>query len=166
MQRALLLLAVLPVFAIAQSVDVEFDQEVDFSKFKTFAINDGQLNSKNPALNNDLVRKQIQAEIRRRLSEKGLEETTRGQNLNVRFSLGSSQKKQVDVYPAGWRGMGRRRVVTNYTEGTLILDLRDTSQKALVWRAIVEEKGDAKHIDSKIGDMVKKPFEQYPPKKK
>jgi hypothetical protein len=44
---------------VAQKVTVEFDQAVDFSKFKTFAIRDGQLNSKNPALNSELVKKRI-----------------------------------------------------------------------------------------------------------
>ena len=112
------------------------------------------------------VRKQIQAEIRKRLIEKGLSEVTAGQrDLNVRFSLGSARRREVDVYPVGWWGM--RRVVTGYTEGTLVIDLRDTSQKSLAWRAIaVEDKSDAAHIESKLGDMVKKSFEQYPPKKK
>ena len=49
--------------AFAQKVTVEFDQAADFSKYKTFAIRDGQLNSKNPALNSDLVKKRIDAEV-------------------------------------------------------------------------------------------------------
>ena len=43
--------------AFAQKIEIESDQTVDFSKFKTFAIRDGRLNSKNPSLNNELVRK-------------------------------------------------------------------------------------------------------------
>ena len=166
MIRWMALLAALPTLAWAQKITMEFDQGSDFSRFKTFFIHEGQLNAKNPALNNDLVRKQIQAEIRRRLIEKGLTEVTEGQrDLNVRFSLGSTRRREVDVYPVGWWGM--RRVVTGYTEGTLVIDLRDTSQKSLVWRAIaVENKSDAAHIEGKLPDMVKKSFEQYPPKKK
>jgi len=49
--------------AFAQKVTVEFDQAADFSKYKTFAIRDGQLNSRNPALNSDLVKKRIDAGI-------------------------------------------------------------------------------------------------------
>jgi hypothetical protein len=37
---------------LAQNVTVEFDPAADFSHYRTFAIRDGQLNSKNPALNN------------------------------------------------------------------------------------------------------------------
>jgi hypothetical protein len=54
-----------------------------------------------------------------------------------------------------------------YTEGTLVIDLRDASVHALVWRAIASvEKSDASKIQSKLDDMVKKAFEKYPPKPK
>ena len=62
--------------------------------------------------------------------------------------------------------MGTGRIVTAYTEGTLVIDLRDPQEKALVWRAIAsEDKSDAARIQSKLGDMVRKSFEKYPPKK-
>ena len=43
---ALALLTALGAFA--QKASTEFDQAADFGKYKTFAIRDGQLNSKNP----------------------------------------------------------------------------------------------------------------------
>lgn len=51
---------------------MEFDQTVDFSKYKTFAIRDGELNSKNPALDSNLVKKQIDSDIERALEARGL----------------------------------------------------------------------------------------------
>jgi patatin-like phospholipase/acyl hydrolase len=45
----ILILVAAPCF-FAQQVTVEFDHTIDFTKYKTFAIRDGQLNSKNPAL--------------------------------------------------------------------------------------------------------------------
>jgi len=45
--------------ALAQKVTVEFDQATDFSKYKSFAIRNGQLNSRNPALNSELVKKPV-----------------------------------------------------------------------------------------------------------
>jgi hypothetical protein len=54
-----------------------------------------------------------------------------------------------------------------YTEGTLVLDLRDPSTRSLVWRAIVrQDKSDAFKVESKLDDMVRKAFEKYPPKGK
>jgi len=157
----------MPAAAWAQKVTVEFDEAADFSQFKTFAIRQGQLNSKNAALNNELTRKKIDAEIRRRLMERGLTEAEARPDLNVRYTLGSARRREVEAYPAGWRGLGTRRVVVPFTEGTLVIDLRDPKKQALVWRAIaVEEKSDALKIEGKLEDMVKKSIEKYPPKTK
>src|SRR5579872_7105455 len=46
--RVLLLMALAAHGAFAQKVTVEFDQSANFSKYKSFAIRDGRLNSKNP----------------------------------------------------------------------------------------------------------------------
>ena len=59
MKRILVLAALSSALAWAQKITVEFDQAADFSRFKTFAIRDGQLNSRNPALNSELVKKRI-----------------------------------------------------------------------------------------------------------
>src|ERR1700674_5543295 len=153
--------------ALGQKVTVEFDQAADFAKYKTFAIRDGQLNSKNPALNSELVKKRIDADIERGLTAKGLTKVTGPSDLNVRYRFGSARKAELESYPAGWHGFGTRIVRVPYTEGTLVLDLRDPSTRSLVWRAIAsEEKSDATKIEGKLDDMVKKSLEKYPPKKK
>lgn len=154
--------------AFAQKIDIESDQAADFSRFHTFAIREGRLNAKNAALNSDLVRKRINADIQRALEAKGLTMVASGPaELNVRYTLGAAQKTEVDAYPAGWRGWGTRVVRVPYTEGTLVLDLRDPSTKSLVWRAIVrQDKSDAFKVEGKLDDMVRKAFEKYPPKAK
>jgi hypothetical protein len=162
----LILLAAMSAFA--QKITVEFDQAADFTRYKTFAIRDGQLNSKNPALNSELIKKQIEADIARDLVAKGLQMVASGPaDLNVRYRFGSARKTEVDTYPAGWRGWGTRVVRRPYTEGTLVIDLRDPGTKSLVWRGIAsEDKGDASKVQGKIDDMVKKSFDKYPPKVK
>jgi hypothetical protein len=49
--------------AAAQNVDIEFDHVANFAKYHTFAIREGQLNSRNPALSNELVKRRIEADI-------------------------------------------------------------------------------------------------------
>ena len=156
----------LAICAFGQKIDVEFDPSVDFSKYKTFDIRDGQLHSKNPTLNNELVKQRIAAYILSNLSVKGLSVVLSTKpDLNIHYTLGSARKKEVETYPAGWRGWRTRRVA--YSEGTLVIDLRDTSTHALVWRAVaVEHQSDPNKLERKIEDMVKKSFEKYPPKKK
>jgi hypothetical protein len=164
----LLVLTFLAVLgALAQNVTVEFDPAADFSKFKTFAIRDGQLNSKNPALNSELVKKRIEAAIERDLTGKGLTVVPGRSDLNVRYHFGSARKAQIERYPAGWRGWGTRVVRVPYTEGTLVIDLRDATTRSLVWRGIArEDKSDAAKIQGKLDDMVRKSFDKYPPKQK
>ena len=64
--------------ASAQKVNVEFDQTADFTHYKTFAIRRGELNSRNPALNSELVKKQIEADITSDLTSRGLSQGERG----------------------------------------------------------------------------------------
>ena len=161
------LLALAAGMAWAQKVDIESDDSIDYSKYKTFRIGEGQLKSKAPSLNSDLTRRKIEGEIRKRLIEKGLSEASGQADLNVVFRLGSARRNEVEAFPAGRYGLRTRRVVNQYTEGTLIIDLRDTSKRELVWRAVaVEEKGDPSKIADRLDDMVRKSFDKYPPKKK
>jgi hypothetical protein len=167
MKRILVLAVVSAAFAWAQKITVEFDQAADFTKYKTFAIRDGQLNSRNPALNSELVKKRIEADIMRYLTARGLEMTTGQSDLNVRYHFGSVRKAELEAYPAGWRGFGTRVVRVPYTEGTLVIDLRDPSTRSLVWRGIAsEEKSDGTKIEGKLDDMVRKSIDKYPPKPK
>jgi hypothetical protein len=154
--------------AFAQKIEIESDPGVDFSKFKTFAIRQGRLNSKNPSLNNDLIRKRLDAGIQKYLEAKGLALAPSGpSDLNVFYTLGAVRKTEVEAYPAGWRGWGTRVVRVPYTEGTLVIDLRDPSTRSLVWRAIArQDKSDAAKVEAKLDDMVKKSFDKYPPKAK
>ncbi len=153
--------------ARAQKVSVEFDQAADFTKYKTFAIRNGQLNSRNPALNSELIKKQIEADIERGLTARGLTEASGPTDLNVVYHFGTARKTELESYPAGWRGWGTRVVRVPYSEGTLVIDLRDPSTRSLVWRAIAsEQKSDPSKIAGKLDSMVKKSLEKYPPKAK
>ena len=163
----LLLAALVAGRALAQKIDVEFDDSAVFERYKTFHIVEGQLNAKAAALNSDLTRRKIENEIRKRLTEKGLMEVEGKPDLNVRFTLGQARKTEVEAYPAGWRGLGTRRVRVAYTQGTLVINLRDTSRKELVWRSVAEEeKNDPMQIAQHLDDMVRKSIDKYPPKKK
>jgi hypothetical protein len=151
----------------AQKIELEFDRNADFTKFHTFAIRAGSLNSRNPSLNSDLVRKRIEDDIQKYLAAKGLSAAPSGPaDLNVRYTLGAARRAETEAYPAGWWGMRTRIVRVPYTEGTLVIDLRDTGTRSLVWRAIArEDKSDASKVEGKLDDMVKKSIDKYPPKK-
>jgi hypothetical protein len=153
--------------AWAQKIEVQFDASVDFSKYKTFAIRNGTLNSRSPSLNSELIQKQIETDIRRDLTSRGLTEATGGAaDLNVLYHFGSHPKSELEAFPAGWRGWGTQWARVPYAEGTLVIDLRDPVPHSLVWRGIAsEEKSNPADIQKKLDDMVRKAIEKYPPKK-
>jgi hypothetical protein len=86
--------------AWAQKIDVQFDGSADFSKYKTFALRNGTLNSRSPALNSELIKKQIEADIRKDLAARGLTEADGPADLNVVYHFGSQRKSELEAFPA------------------------------------------------------------------
>ena len=157
---------VLVPVALAQKITTEFDAAVDFNKFKTFAIRDGQLRSLRPELNSELTKKRLEADIERALITRGLTKAAGTSDLNVFYTMGSLPRMETETYPAGWRGLGTRVARVPNIEGNLVIDLRDPTTRSLVWRGIAtEEKSDPAKLAEKLDDMVKKAIAKYPPKK-
>jgi len=164
---ALLILALLVVPGVrAQDITTEFDEAVDFTQFKTFAIREGQLNTRSPALNSDLTKRRIETEIQRALTAKGLTMVTTGpSDLNVFYQFGAARRMETETYPAGWRGLGTRVARVAVAEGTLVIDLRNPATRSLVWRGVATEgERDPNKLAEKLDDMVKKSIDKYPPK--
>jgi hypothetical protein len=165
--RILLLALLATASAFAQKVFIEFDPAAGFARYHTFAIRDGRLNSRNPELNNELIKKRIEADIARDLTERGLVPVAGPgpADLNVLYTFGEFHEAKPEAYPAGWRGWGTVIVRVPYAEGTLVIDLRDPTTHSLVWRArATVEKSDAQKVENKIDDMVKKSLKKYPPR--
>jgi len=161
----LALLAVASLFA--QKVSVEFDPAANFPRYRTFAIRDGRLNTRNPALSSELVKKRIEADIANDLTARGLTmvQGPGPADLNVRYTFGAFRQVKPEAYPAGWRGWGTVVVRVPYAEGNLVIDLRDPTTHSLVWRAIATvEKSDPMKVEGKIDSMVGKALKKYPPK--
>jgi uncharacterized protein DUF4136 len=152
--------------ALAQKITTEFDEAVDFGKFKTFLVREGRLNSRHPALNSDLTKKNIATAIETALTDRGLTKATGQPDLNVLYTFGAARQIATETYPAGWRGLGTRVVKTPYAEGTLVIDLRDPTTRSLVWRGIaVEGEKDPEELADRLDKMVEKALKKYPPKK-
>ena len=77
--------------ALARKDRDRSDQAVDFSKFRTFAIRDSRLNSKNPALNNDLVKKTAGCGYRKISGGEGTVFVESGPSLTSTFAIRSAR---------------------------------------------------------------------------
>jgi hypothetical protein len=153
-----------PIFA--DDIDVEFDKAQDFAKFKTFRMLDGTIDAKSPTLRNEIVRKNLETDIRERFKAKGLTEVgaEAQPDLNIRYHLGSARHTETTAVPAGRFGQRTRVLKSQTTEGTLTIDL--LVKRELVWRAVAtDDNKDPAKIADHLDDMVKKAIGKYPPKK-
>jgi hypothetical protein len=162
-QIALVLFLLVSVPAFAQTVSVESDESLDFTKFKSFVIRDGKLTSRSPALNSDLTKKRIASEIEEALTKKGLSVAAGQADLTVSFEFGSARTVETKSYPAGYRGKGTRVVNVPQSEGTLVIDLHDAGTNTLVWRGIsVDSESNPVELADKLDQLVKKSVAKYP----
>jgi hypothetical protein len=129
-------------------------------------VRDGQMNAKSPALNSELTKKNLQTQIEQSLIARGLTLVKGPSDVNVFFQFGAARRVETESYPAGWRGLRTRVARVPYSEGTLVIDMRDPSTRSLVWRGIASEsESDPTKIAGKLDDMAKKAIAKYPPKK-
>ncbi len=161
------------VLASCSSVRVnsDYDKNVDFSKYKTYAY---QKNGIDNAKISDLDKKRILRSIDEQMAAKGF---AKSDNPDLLVNIFTKEREQVDVnqYNTGFGfGFGpfymggNNTSVNHYTEGTLFIDLIDAKKKELIWQG--EGEGtltkDTNRKDEVINEFVTKILAQYPPKKK
>ena len=157
------------------TTNYDYDPGVDFSKFKTFAIDNPKIPgdglSRNP-----LLRKRVDEAIQNSLEQKGYKMVDKSEDADmVVVAHGRSQEKTQITdwgtygwYRPWWGPYGGRVDVSTYKEGTLVIDIVDMSDKELAWRGlatgIVEEgQTDPQKIQQKVNTIVAKIMKDFPP---
>ncbi|MEJ2719699.1 MAG: DUF4136 domain-containing protein [bacterium] len=174
-------LAGLMVGCSSYSVNFDYDQQADFASYKTFAwmqepsmvVGGGQSAERVKTL----LDKRVHTAVDAQLEAKGLEMVDPDKaELFVAYHASVENKLSVTdwgySYPGywgGWYGGGRDIDVTEYKEGTLIVDLVDAASKQLVWRGIatgvLATNPTPEQMDKNLNTVVTKMFKDYPPKK-
>lgn len=145
----MLLLGVLPANA---KVAIDFDPNLDFSKYKTFAYIGGQEQLQRLQLNPDQFNNQIHGAVVRELTAKGLREVQLEGNpdLVVRYWVETKSDAGVGygaswaTYGTYWTGHWTMQYISMHThttnEGTLGIELIDAKMRTLAWRMFATEK--------------------------
>ena len=159
----------------------DFDPSAEFSAFRTFAFSGLTDRDQGGVLDNSLLRKRIEEMVGRQLTAKGLRQVgvEDRSDLLVHFWVGVKDKQRVEstgptggAYGGGygWRAgyYGGGVTTYEYQEGTLIVDLAESSKKELVWRATIVGtlQGSAEKNLEMAQKGVAEAFEDYPPAKK
>ncbi len=174
---AIAILLLLPAFGYSQVlVSYNKSDDVDFSKYKTYQIYSLDVKDipkfKTKKTGLDLLIGEIHKQMVARGYEKVKENAELIINLGVVISE-EAQTRETDIRDAT-PYMGQRNyhwesqevLVGYYTEGTVTLDLVDTSENEMIWQAVSKgalSKKREKNI--KVGKkVVQKLFKKYPVK--
>ena len=153
-------------------VAADYDRQVDFSQYKTFAFFKSGIDK---AEISDLDKKRILRSIEAELLAKGY---TKSENPDMLISIFTKSTQRVDVYNNSWGfgawgwgapgwgwGWNMQPNVSTRTQGVLFVDLIDAKKKELVWQgqgtgylsSNMEKK------EQRIKEFVAKIMEKYPP---
>jgi len=167
--------------AVGQDVRYNYDQNTDFSKFKTYKWVELK-NAQNPG---DLLDKQIKSSFDAQLVAKGLTKVEDDSaNLFVGYQVGIGQEKEFSSYNTNWGygagwgsgwygapggGMSTGQTSTIYV-GQLALDMYDSANHDLVWRGLgtktIDPKAKPDKQQKNLNKTVTKMLKNYPPLKK
>jgi hypothetical protein len=171
------LLAFTSSLAHAQKIKVEFDKNIDFSKFKTYAWDPTPQPNNKP-----LLVTAIKGAINEELTTRGLKEVSANPDVYVQLYGAMDSDASISYsdlyYGAGgiapfdqsflvWGAVPGSVTTVVVHKGQLIVDVIDASQKRLAWRGQAKEKLSEKRQKAleQVNTAVEKMFAQYPVKK-
>lgn len=158
----LFVLTVTVVSCTSVRVVSDYDRQVDFNKYKTFAFFKPGIDK---AEISDLDKKRILRAIEDEMLAKGF---TKSENPDMLISIVTKEKERIDSWNSGnpWMwGPGYNNISTR-TEGILYIDILDGEKRELVWQGkgsgtITEE---MRKKEERIQKFVRKILDLYPPR--
>jgi len=158
--------------AQAQKIKVEYDKSVDFSKFKTYAI-DPMSEAAKP-----MLRLAIQAAVQDDLGKRGLTKVDSNPDLYVQM-YGATNTEITGHYhdpiyggaipPMNsgitlWHNIPGTVTTVVIPKGTLVIDIIDAGKKQLIWRGIAKQNlsDQRDELLEQVNTAVEKLFKQYP----
>jgi hypothetical protein len=165
-------LFVVPALAASLNVRIDYDKSFNFSKVKTYSIRIGT------TWGNDIAERQVLAEFDEGIASKGWTKAEQGEaQIEVILHGATEVKHTLNTfyngmggygygYGYGWGGPGVvTTTMTDYTVGTLVVDMFDTETKHLVFRGTAQHKvsSHAKKNVKRIEKTASEMFEHFPP---
>ena len=156
--------------ALRAGVDVGYDTQADFSRYKTYGWKEGGWQA--PKL---MTENRIHKAVEQELEAKGIKKTEGEPDLLVVTYASSSTTERVDApsfggIPNTWTGWSAATTVRGSSKGSLKVDLIDRRTSQLVWRGLAAANmglnPNAEKTGKKVLKVVKEMFEDFPPAKK
>jgi len=151
-------------------VQTDADPQANLTAYKRFAFARVEGAQAAPQLD-QLMAKRVEDAIVTELTKKGLQYDSAGTSADVYVVYHAGKEDKVEVYNnAGysygrWGGAyyGGGTSVSQYTEGSLTIDLYDGQRKEMVWRGTASDTvNDRNDAARKIPVVIAKMFERFP----
>jgi len=172
MRRLVLALAI-GVFATgavrAGSIDVDFNPNAEFEKYRTWAWVPDRDQGHHGVLADLTMRERVEKALAIRLREAGMTQAEAGAaaDVLVRYQgdIGQGKSGSTSVSSAYyWTDPAYATVQFTEQTATLIVDLIDASTKALSWRLYIHHSyGGPSDPPNRMRDALDKGFAKYPP---
>ncbi len=167
----LLLLAVLVTSCSSVRVASDYDREVNFEQYKSYAFFKPGIDK---AEISDLDKKRILRAIEAEMQNKGF---TKSDDPDLLVSIFTKTNENINIYQNNMMGWGYGwgwhpwywgsgfNTVNRTSEGTLYIDLIDAEGKELVWQGMgtAALASDVNKKQKRINEIVKEILEKYPP---
>jgi hypothetical protein len=161
------------VTASAQDVKTDFDKAADFSTLKTFSTKLAT------SWGNQLGENRVMKEVEDTLTEKGWKKVDANPDALVVVHGATDTKRSLNTFYSGgagwggygyrgWGGMGMGTATTTeseYTVGTLVVDIFNAKTKALLFRGTASDELSNKpeKNQKKLDKATTKMFKNFPP---
>jgi len=154
---------------------VDYEEDVDFSKYQTFTVESREARAANQAVSlSPIVDRRIERSITEALQAKGYEPVEAGADLRVIFHTVTHTRTEVNDWRVGASPFRRHPYygyssysfidIYEYEEGTFIIDLVDTETDQLVWRGASNKRlGWTAPSQEEVDAIVERIFLEYPP---
>jgi hypothetical protein len=150
----------------AQNVRVDYDTNLDFSQFKTYAWEKGT-----PA-KNSLWDQRIRDGVDKEMIEKGFQkvELTANPDLVVLYHAALGEQTELNTMGMGWGarwGGGGRTTVDKIPTGQVTIDIGDAKTKKLAWMGTARDTltNNPQKDEKNLNKALDKMFKKFPPPK-
>lgn len=168
-----LLLLFLFVSCSTVNVNADYDKNVDFATYKTYAFYKTGIDK---VAVSDLDKRRILHAIEEQMTAKGF---TKSETPDLLVNINTKVEKNISVnqFQSGWGYgwgfgwnpyFGMNHSISTSTDGVLTIDLIDAKKKELIWQGegIGYLTKNVAKKDERINEFVTKIMTQYPPVKK
>jgi len=153
---------------------VLFDEDVDFTAFRTFVVGGGRMKSERAELQFPAVMASLAESIRAGLKARVLKEASDRPDLQVDFSvtgvdyaIGPFGRANVVSGGRGRRGAPSGGAAVDFTEATLVIDVTEVRTGTLIWRGVFHDtEKDAQKLAEALPKDAATLAAEYPPRKK